>query len=248
MKIMASGLSDVGCVRASNEDSMGLFHDLNLYVVADGMGGHAAGEVASKMAVEQIKACIAPSAAGTGAVADIGQCNEEKLVKAISHANLQIFLTGSKDAALNGMGTTVVALLSSGEELAVGFVGDSRLYLLQNGAFQQLTEDHSVVNEYVQKGLITPEAAEHHPQKHVLSRAMGTAPEVQVEAFTRKPKAGDTYLLCSDGLSNKLSASEIHAILKQSKSIDDASKQLVQSAIHAGGEDNITVLLVSFVE
>ncbi|MFQ5588236.1 MAG: Stp1/IreP family PP2C-type Ser/Thr phosphatase [Nitrospiria bacterium] len=248
MKIMSSGLSDVGRVRTSNEDSMGLFHDLDLYIVADGMGGHAAGEVASKMAVDQIKAYIAASCAGNGTKPGNPQQNEDKLVKAISHANLQIFLTGSKDTALNGMGTTVVALMSRGEELVIGFVGDSRLYLLRDGALQQLTEDHSVVNEYVQKGLIPAEAAEHHPQKHVLSRAMGTAPEVQVEAFTRKPRVGDLYLLCSDGLSNKLNASEIQTILKQSRNIDDASKQLVQHAIHAGGEDNITVLIVSIAE
>ncbi len=248
MKIITSGLTDVGCVRASNEDSMGLFHDLNLYVVADGMGGHAAGEVASKMAVEQIKAYIASPSSGNGVKPDDHKSNLEKLIHAISYANLQIFMTGSQDAALNGMGTTVVALLSTDKESVIGFVGDSRLYLMQNGYLTQLTKDHSMVNEYVQKGLITPEAAEHHPQKHVLSRAMGTAPEVEVEAFTRTPQPGDTYLLCSDGLSNKLSAEQMYAILKQSKNINDASKQLVQSAIQAGGEDNITVLLVSFEE
>ncbi len=248
MKIITSGLTDVGCVRASNEDSMGLFHDLNLFVVADGMGGHAAGEVASKMAIEQIKAYFTTSSTGNGTSQDSHLSNEDKLLNAIAHANHQIFLSGSENASLNGMGTTVVALFSTDEESVIGFVGDSRLYLMQNGSLEQLTRDHSMVNDYVQKGLITAEAAEHHPQKHVLSRAMGTSPEVEVETFTRKPIVGDTYLLCSDGLSNKLSASEMYTILKQSDNIHDASKQLVQSAIQKGGEDNITVLLVSFVE
>ena len=245
MKIITSGITDVGCVRASNEDSLGLFPDLNLFVVADGMGGHAAGEVASQMAVEQIKAYIASNAKDNGSATPLS--NEEKLSKAIAYANLQIFKTGSEDPKLNGMGTTVVALLSTDEESVVGFVGDSRLYLVRGGTIEQLTHDHSMVNEYVQKGLLSAEAAEHHPQKHVLSRAMGTGIDVAVETFTRLPEVGDTYLLCSDGLSNKLSALEMSHIIESSGDLDEAAKSLIQKAIQAGGEDNITVLLVSYV-
>ncbi len=248
MKIITSGMTDVGCVRASNEDTLGIYSDLNLFIVADGMGGHAAGEVASKMAVDQIKYFIASPSNPNGTSASSSQANEEKLMQAISHANQQIFLTASKDPALTGMGTTVVALLSTREESVIGFVGDSRLYLLRDGAIHQLTQDHSMVNEYVQKGLLTPEAAERHPQKHVLSRAMGTTQNVEVEVFTRKPAVGDTYLLCSDGLSNKLSAAEMRTIVQGSSDMESATKSLVQSAIAAGGEDNITVVLVSFVE
>jgi len=245
MRIITSGITDVGCVRASNEDYFGLFHDLNLFVVADGMGGHAAGEVASQMAVEAIKTYLASSAEENGSDAPLS--NEERLKKAIAYANLQIFKTGSENPKLNGMGTTVVALLSTEEESVIGFVGDSRLYLLRNGSIEQLTHDHSMVNEYVQKGLLTPEAAEHHPQKHVLSRAMGTGIDVAVETFTRKPEAGDTYLLCSDGLSNKLSALEMCHIIESSGDLAEAGKGLIQKAIQAGGEDNITALLVSYV-
>lgn len=248
MRIVTSGMTDVGCVRASNEDSLGLFHDLNLFVVADGMGGHAAGEVASKMAVDYIKAYFASPPEGNGPASKNPQNNKEKLKKAIVYANLQIFLTGSGNPALNGMGTTVVALFLTEEESIIGFVGDSRLYLIREGSIEQLTQDHSMVNEYVQKGLLTPEAAEHHPQKHVLSRAMGTGVEVQVETLTQKPQIGDTYLLCSDGLSNKVSATEMCQIVSKSKSLESASKQLIQKAIEAGGEDNITVLLVSYLE
>lgn len=246
MRIVTSAMSDVGCVRASNEDSFGLFHDLNLFVVADGMGGHAAGEVASKLAVEKIESYFNKTTEATE-IEPSQNNNEERLSKAISYANLQIFKTGSSDPKLNGMGTTVVALFTNQEESVIAFVGDSRLYLLKNDMIEQLTHDHSMVNEYVQKGLLTPEAAEHHPQKHVLSRAMGTGPEVAVETMTRVPEIGDTYLLCSDGLSNKLSAVEMCQIVGKSEDLDAASKNLVQRAIQAGGEDNITVLLLSYV-
>lgn len=245
MRVITSGMSDVGCVRASNEDSFALVHDLGLFVVADGMGGHAAGEVASKMAVEQITHYLTKNAEGSGSEAP--QNNKEQLEKAILYANLQIFKTGSANPKLTGMGTTVVALLTTEVESVVGFVGDSRLYLLRNNTIEQLTHDHSMVNEYVQRGLLTPEAAEHHPQKHVLSRAMGTGIAITVETFTHKPELGDTYLLCSDGLSNKLSAVEMCRIIGDSRDLPSAGKNLIQEAIQAGGEDNITVLLVSYV-
>lgn len=212
------------------------------------MGGHAAGEVASKMAVDQIKSFIASPTNPNGTSPSPSIPNEEKLQQAISYANQQIFSTASKDPALNGMGTTVVALLSTVEASAIGFVGDSRLYLLREGVIEQLTQDHSMVNDYVKKGLLSAEAAEHHPQKHVLSRALGTTPNVEVDAFTRKPALGDTYLLCSDGLSNKLSAAEMCMIVQGSSDLESAAKSLVQGAIAAGGEDNITVIMVSFVE
>ncbi len=245
MRIVTSGMSDVGCVRASNEDSFGLFHNLDLFVVADGMGGHAAGEVASKMAVDQIESYFRKTA--QTASPEGPQDNKERLSKAISYANLQIFKTGTSDPKLNGMGTTVVALLTNQEESIVGFVGDSRLYLIRGNTIEQLTHDHSMVNDYVKKGLLTPEAAEHHPQKHVLSRAMGTGPEVAAELCSRTPQIGDTYLLCSDGLSNKLSSADMCQIVEKSEDLDAASKNLIQKAIQAGGEDNITVLLLSYV-
>ncbi len=240
MRIVTSGMSDVGCVRASNEDSFGLFHDLDLFVVADGMGGHAAGEVASKMAVEQIESYFRKTA--ETASSEAPQDNKERLSKAISYANLQIFKTGTSDVKLNGMGTTVVALFANQKEFIVGFVGDSRLYLLRENTIEQLTHDHSMVNDYVKKGLLTPEAAEHHPQKHVLSRAMGTGPEVAVEVSARTPQIGET-----DGLSNKLSAADMSQIVGKSEDLDAASKNLIQEAIQAGGEDNITVVLLSYV-
>ncbi len=246
MRIMSSGMTNVGSVRASNEDSFGIFEDINLYVLADGMGGHAAGEVASKMTVDQIKKMISSIRDKERTRTDPPLTNEEMINKAISFANLQVFLAGSQDPALNGMGTTVVGLLSTADESAIGFVGDSRLYLIQGDNIQQLTQDHSMVNDYVQKGLLSPEAAKNHPQKHILSRALGTGSKVEVEVFARKPSPGDIYLLCSDGLSNKLSASEMCDIVSRNQDLDSGCRELVQCAIDAGGEDNITVILVSY--
>ncbi len=244
MSITSTGVSDVGCVRRSNEDSIGRFNALGLYIVADGMGGHAAGEVASRMAVDQIKSYCMVRAANRE-TAPI----EEELTGAISHANRKIFTTSLEDAALNGMGTTVVALWAKPDEVTIGFVGDSRVYLYQNNAIQQLTHDHSLVNEYVKRGVLAPEAADNHPQKHVLSRALGTGAEVEVETFKRTPRPGDIYLLCSDGLSNKLSPLDLTTIFIDSKEdIEAAARKMVDLAKKKGGEDNISIVMVAYPE
>lgn len=240
MKMVTAGFTDVGLVRRSNEDSLGLFPELNLYIVADGMGGHAAGEVASKLAVDMIKEFfISP---------ETTQANEEaKLTEAISYANQKIFEMSGKDAALSGMGTTVVAILTQPNAVIIGFVGDSRAYLCQKSKLEQLTQDHSLVNEYIRKGLLTPEAAENHPLKHVISRALGTNASVQPEIIKRASAPGDTFLLCSDGLSNKVSSSDMLSILTANEgSIEKAGNALIQRAKEKGGEDNITAILVSY--
>ncbi len=249
MSVIAKGISDVGCVRRSNEDSIGLFPELNLYIVADGMGGHAAGEVASQLAVGQISQFFQRSVGVTDedATRPTSQHTEFQLSQAVRHANQQIFSASTKNPALGGMGTTIVVLLATPYEVNIAFVGDSRVYLHQNGGIQQLTDDHSLVNQYVKKGLITPEAAETHPQKHVLSRALGTAPEVEVETISRIPSPGDIYLLCSDGLSNKLSASELNRLmLETTGGLDAVGNRMVQLAKENGGEDNISVVLVAY--
>lgn len=243
MNITATGITDVGCVRRSNEDSLGLFEDLGLFVVADGMGGHAAGEVASQMAVNQIKGYYSERVQGE----NITTPQEKELAGAISHANRKIFTASLEDASLNGMGTTVVALLANPKVVVIGFVGDSRVYLYQHNTVQQLTHDHSLVNEYVKRGILAPEAADSHPQKHVLSRALGTGAEVEIETFSRVPLPGDIFLLCSDGLSNKLSSDEIHAILIDSKEdIEGAARKMVDRAKEKGGEDNISIVIVAY--
>jgi protein phosphatase len=240
MRVITAGITDVGRVRRSNEDSLGLFPDLNLYIVADGMGGHAAGEVASKMAVDAIKEFLTSP--------EITQQSQEaQLARAIAYANQKIYEAGEKDPSLNGMGTTVVAVLAQPMETIIGFVGDSRVYLQENNKIEQLTQDHSLVNEYVRKGLLTVEAAERHPLKHVISRALGTNAAVEVETIHRTPAPGDVLLLCSDGLSNKLSRQEMNAILIETEGdLEKAGNLLIQKAKDKGGEDNITAILVGY--
>lgn len=240
MKVTAAGLTDVGRVRRSNEDSLGLFPEIDLYVVADGMGGHAAGEVASRMAVEAIKQFFSSPETTEQTV-------ELKLSHAISYANEQIYRAGEKDSSLNGMGTTVVAVVAKPAETIIGYVGDSRVYLYEGNKIRQLTQDHSLVNEYVRKGLLTPEAAQHHPLKHVISRALGTSPAVDVETLRQTALSRNILLLCSDGLSNKLNLQEMNAILAATQdNLEKACRALVEKAKEKGGEDNITVILIGY--
>lgn len=246
MDVTSIGISDIGCVRRSNEDSIGLFDDLDLYIVADGMGGHAAGEIASKMAVDQIKNYYTNGTVdGINDTSD--RSSEAALTGAIRHANQQIYAESMEDTSLNGMGTTVVTLLAKADEVTIGFVGDSRAYLYRNNQVRQLTHDHSLVNEYVKRGILASDAVKNHPQKHVLSRALGTGAQVEVETLKRIPMAGDLFLLCSDGLSNKLTPSEIRSIIVESKgNIEETGQRLVRMAKDNGGEDNISVVLVRY--
>jgi protein phosphatase len=249
MKITSAGITDVGYVRLSNEDSLGLFPEFNLYIVADGMGGHAAGEVASKMAVEEIKAFFFrhQEQSNDGSDASTKPSREALLSQAISSANQSIFKSASQDTSRKGMGTTVVALLADPTELIIGFVGDSRVYLQNKGRIEQLTRDHSLVNDYVQQGLLSSEAAESHPLKHVLSRALGTNAEVDVETLSRIPEPGDLFILCSDGLSNKVSSREMDMILTENTDdLEKGGRALVERAKKNGGEDNITAVLLRY--
>ncbi|MFQ5580310.1 MAG: Stp1/IreP family PP2C-type Ser/Thr phosphatase [Nitrospiria bacterium] len=249
MKITSSGITDIGCVRLSNEDSLGLFPEFKLYVVADGMGGHAAGEVASKMAVDEIKAFFTYQAerSNNRSNPSTHPSGEALISQAISSANQSIFEAASRDASRKGMGTTVIALLAGQSELIIGFVGDSRVYLQKEGRIEQLTEDHSLVNDYVRQGLLSVEAAKSHPLKHVLSRALGTNPEVEAETLSRTPEPGDLFILCSDGLSNKLTPQEMNIILAETADdLEKGGKALVEGARENGGEDNITAILVRY--
>ncbi|HIE64706.1 MAG: Stp1/IreP family PP2C-type Ser/Thr phosphatase [Nitrospira sp.] len=249
MKTTSAGITDVGCVRLSNEDSLGLFPEFNLYVVADGMGGHAAGEIASNMATAEMKAFFTNQQGSAHNMNDASTkpSREALMSQAISSANQSIYKAASQDSSCKGMGTTIVALLADPTELIIGFVGDSRVYLQNKGRIEQLTQDHSLVNHYVQQGLLSPEAAETHPLKHVLSRALGTNAEVKVETLRRVPEPGDLFILCSDGLSNKLTPQDIHTILTEAA--DDLKKggmALVERAKKNGGEDNITAILLRY--
>jgi protein phosphatase len=224
-----AALTDVGRQRQSNEDSY--LEREPLFAVADGMGGARAGEVASRMAVEAFES------------AEGGDSPEAQLRGVAREANRRIYEMAQADSEHAGMGTTLTAAMVSGREVAVGHVGDSRLYRLRGGRLERLTEDHSLVEELVRQGRLTPEEAETHPQRSIITRALGPEPDVDVETFTDRGRDGDVYLICSDGLSGMVSEEDMAAILADSKSLKEAAYRLVDSANQNGGKDNITVVL-----
>ncbi len=216
--------------------------EYGLYIVADGMGGHAGGEVASRIAVRTIQSDFMAEEATLP-----GPIGRTHLITAIQHANQAIYEMGEINPVLNGMGTTVVAILADPTDTQIAFVGDSRAYLYRAYTLRQVTEDHTLVNGYIKQGLLTPAAAAHHPMRHVLSRALGTQPTVEVDTLRIQPLPDDIFLLCSDGLTNKLGEDEIGTILTHSsKNLDEAARTLIEAAKREGGEDNITVLLVGY--
>ena len=228
-----AALTDVGRQRQSNEDAY--LEREPLFAVADGMGGARAGEVAARMAVEAFDDSPEP-----------GARPEELLRGVATEANRRIYEMAQGDSEHAGMGTTLTAALVEGREVAVGHVGDSRLYRLRDGRLERLTEDHSLVEELVRQGRLTPEEAETHPQRSIITRALGPEPSVEVETFTDVARAGDVYLICSDGLSGMVAEDEMAAILERSGTLDEAAKRLVEEANRAGGRDNITVILFRF--
>ena len=225
-----ASVTDVGRQRQSNEDAF--FERSPLFAVADGMGGARAGEVASRMAVEELATM---DAAGSRA--------EERLREIARGANRRIYEMAQGDSEHAGMGTTFTAVLVSGREVAVGHVGDSRLYRLRGGQLERLTHDHSLVEELVRQGKLTPEEAEVHPQRSIITRALGPESDVQVDTFTHTAKDGDVYLLCSDGLSGMVSDEGMRQILTGASSLDDAAHGLIDAANANGGKDNITAVL-----
>jgi protein phosphatase len=228
MRFEVGVVTDIGQVRERNEDSF--LVDPPLYAVADGMGGHRGGEVASELALETVEAL---ASAGKGGLAD-----------QVRAANRAVFERSMSDRAVSGMGTTLTAVTVDDERAHLAHVGDSRAYLLRAGALRQLTEDHTLVNRMVKAGEISPEEAEVHPHRNVVTRALGTEPSVQVDEDDVPLLAGDRLLLCSDGLSNMVTTDQIQAILEANPSAQDAATRLVRAANRAGGVDNITVIVV----
>ncbi|HEV2861361.1 MAG TPA: Stp1/IreP family PP2C-type Ser/Thr phosphatase [Pyrinomonadaceae bacterium] len=246
-EIVASVQTDKGCVREINEDSGRLVRPNDarllrerglLLVVADGMGGHSAGEVASQMAVDIISRLYYQSQGDAHAA----------LRDAVSEANRRIFSAAAADESKHGMGTTCTALAIRGGEALVAHVGDSRCYMVRGGDIYQLTEDHSAVMEMVRHGLITKEEARTHEDKNVILRALGTTPEVEVamaEPFA--VREGDRLLLCSDGLHDLVVDDEIGQVLAGAEDLHAAGQQLIELAKSRGGHDNITVGIVGVV-
>jgi protein phosphatase len=237
LSFRAGADTHVGRVRSSNQDS--LLEAGDLFVVADGMGGHNGGEVASALAVETVRETFnAPTT--------------DVLVEAIQAANEAILAKASEDPSLQGMGTTVVALaavVTDGEErIAIANVGDSRCYLLEDDRLRQITKDHSVVQTLVDNGQITKAEAEVHPQRNILTRALGIDPKVMTDSWELLPFAGDRYLLCSDGLFNEVSPTTIIETLQAQTNPSEAAAELVRLANEGGGRDNISVVIVDVLE
>ena len=240
MRLVFAAATDVGRMRKNNEDSY--LSAKPVAAVADGMGGHSAGEVASAIAIEELAALgnRGPWGSETAATDDLKQ--------AILRANRRIRETAASDRKLNGMGTTLVALLEDGDMVHVANVGDSRGYLLRQGELSQVTVDHSLVQELVDDGRLSPEDAERHPQRSVITRALGIDPEVEFDLFTYKLQVGDRLLLCSDGLSDVVEPAQVRKILLRVRSAQRAAQELIAVANEQGGPDNITVIVVDAVD
>jgi PPM family protein phosphatase len=238
IRLRAGGATDRGRVREINEDRF-LIDDERLFAVADGVGGHQAGEVASQTAVETLRDSFT-------------EPNTESLVEAVKQANRAVWEMAEANAEQRGMGTTLTALAvidEEGEErLAVVNVGDSRVYLLQQGELEQLTEDHSLVEQLVREGQLTPEEAHVHPQRSIITRALGLEPEVEVDSWQLIPYRGDRMLLCSDGLTNEVTDTRIATALRSITDPEEAARELVSQARAHGGSDNITAVVVDVTD
>jgi PPM family protein phosphatase len=224
------GRTDVGRQRSVNEDALVVAPPF--FAVADGMGGAKAGEVASAIAADTFEG-----------ESDSGEPAEAQLARILRLANRRIYDLAVADDSHRGMGTTVTAAKVTGDDISLGHVGDSRAYRFRDGELEQLTRDHSLVAELERSGQITPEAAEHHPQRSIITRALGPEPDVQVDTYTLAGRPGDVFLLCSDGLTSMISDEELGSILRSSESLDEAADTLVRAANQSGGKDNITVVM-----
>jgi protein phosphatase len=229
----------MGRSREVNEDSccyLELDSGWDLIIVADGMGGHNAGEVASRIAINSIAEYIGSSMAGASDIDAV------KIIEsAVSGANNDIYMESLKNPDCSGMGTTVTAAMIKGDLLYFGHVGDSRAYILNKGKLNKITNDHSLVAELVRNGTITEDEAMFHPQKNIITRALGTEGNVQVDTGSISIEEGDIIILCTDGLTNMLCDSQIEDILVRNDSTEKAAQELIESANALGGFDNITV-------
>ena len=222
--------TDAGRQRHANEDSY--YARAPVYAVADGMGGAQAGEVASRIAAEAFD-----ERTGEGTP-------EQQLARVATEANRRIFELAQEDSSRSGMGTTLTGLLVDGDEVAIVHVGDSRAYLFRDGELRQLTRDHSLVEELRRQGRLTPEEAEEHPQRSIITRALGPEREVELDVHTHRARSGDIYLICSDGLTSMVREARLREILAESESLRSGVDALVAEANEMGGRDNITVVLL----
>lgn len=242
MRFSCAARTDVGVVRSGNEDSYLMANDRGLFIVADGMGGHAAGEVASEMATQLVSQEFRPAR---------GMSDDElmaQMVGAIRAANSAIYRRTLQEQDKRGMGTTVTVLTLLPRRYLIGQVGDSRAYLLRGGVLTQITTDHSYVQEQVDAGRLTPEEARVHPYANVITRCVGSSGDVVPDLFIGTLEAGDLLLLASDGLTGMLEDEDVRAVLERDLTLEDMVDQLIEDANRRGGLDNITVLLVKIEE
>jgi serine/threonine protein phosphatase PrpC len=225
----AAGATDTGHRRRRNEDAY--VCEPPLFAVADGMGGHQAGEVASRLAAAALREDVEPAGGA------------ERVEALIREANRRIWQQATEDVTASGMGTTVTVALVEGDSITIGHVGDSRAYRIRGGQIEQLTDDHSLAGELERSGKLSAEEARMHPQRSVITRALGTEPDVEIDTFTVEGRAGDLYLLCSDGLSSMVDdASILELVEGRSGNLEAVARELVRAANRSGGEDNITVV------
>ena len=252
MEVKAYGLTHVGRQRQHNEDSFLVEDTARLYLVADGMGGHAAGEIASRIAVDSISEFILHTKEDDGTWPHgydehFGRTTN-RLMAAVRMANTRVLEAMRKDARLRGMGTTVVACMADDVKMSFAHVGDSRAYLIRDGRLSRITNDHSWVFEQVQAGMLTEAEAEKHPLRNVITRALGGALQVTPDASEIEIRSGDVYLLCSDGLTGMVPEDEIlRVVAENDRDIEAACKELIDAANERGGLDNVTAILVKTV-
>jgi protein phosphatase len=238
--------------RNHNEDNLLLLPEERVFVVADGMGGHSSGEIASKIAVDEVGEFFRM----TSQDQDITwpykmdkqkNYDENRLAVAVKLANQRIFEKASADTKFKGMGTTIVTVyFAKDNEVVIGHVGDSRVYFFRDGTLRQITEDHSLLNDYLKAKKLTPEEIENFPHKNVIVRALGMKDNVVVDVNRVEPRPGDIFLLCSDGLSGMVTDEQIQTVLQNTKDLDKACAQLIDSANANGGNDNVTAVLARF--
>ena len=254
MKISYQAVSDVGRKRKGNEDSLFVNAEQNLFVVADGMGGHAAGEVASRLAVDAINEFVCLTGDDEEITWPFGldetiSYDGNRLKTAIRYANRKVLEATKEKSEYEGMATTVAAVLVDGEVANLGHVGDSRIYLLRAAQISQLTTDHSWVNEQIVTGVISADQARSHPLRNVVTRALGGKIDLQVDMQVHKIEPGDVLLLCSDGLTTMMSDEEIAKVVADAAGdVEKSARALIAAANAKGGEDNITVVILRFEE
>jgi serine/threonine protein phosphatase PrpC len=236
--------SDKGMVRELNEDSYKIITDCPgipfIFIIADGMGGHKSGDVASKTAVDFVSSYIRQFPKVFSEEGNI----IESIRDIVKKANTNVFIESNKHESNSGMGTTFIIAVVSDNQLYIGHVGDSRVYAIREGYIKRLTTDHSYVEELIQTGSLTREEAENHPDKNIITRALGCSEDIEVDVYTREMLPDDYIIMCTDGLTNKLSEVEIKEIVEGSADPEQACKELIKKANEKGGEDNITVIII----